>query len=85
MTNLEKDRTNSHVCERRENIATAVLAQLVGHAGEYRPEHGEMALEAADALITTLSENTRMAKCGPYEVEVQEGEIAMSRFFPAVE
>jgi hypothetical protein len=54
VTNSDQDRINPHLRERRENIATAVLAQLVGHAGKYRPEHGEMALQAADALIKAL-------------------------------
>jgi hypothetical protein len=54
MTNLDNDRINPHLRERRENIATAVLAQLVGRAGQYRPEHSEMAIRAADALMKAL-------------------------------
>jgi hypothetical protein len=54
MTDLDKDRINPHLRERREAIATAVFAQLVGRAGEYSPQHSEAALEAADALIKAL-------------------------------
>jgi hypothetical protein len=54
MTDIEKQRIDPHLGERRERIATAVFAQLVGAAGEFRPEHSETALKAADALINTL-------------------------------
>jgi hypothetical protein len=54
MSDLEKERINPHLRERREAIATAVLAQLVGRAGEYTAEHGETALKAADGLIKAL-------------------------------
>jgi hypothetical protein len=54
MVDLERDRINPHLRERREAIATAVLAQLVGRAGEYSPQHSETALKAADALINAL-------------------------------
>ena len=54
MTGIEKERIDPHLGERRERIATEVLAQLVGNAGEYRPEHSETALKAADALINAL-------------------------------
>jgi hypothetical protein len=51
---LDKDGINPHLRERRENIATAVLAQLVGRAGEYCSEHSETAPKGADALIKAL-------------------------------
>ena len=54
MTDIEKQRIDPHLGERREQVATAVLAQLVGAAGEFRPEHSETALKAADALINAL-------------------------------
>jgi hypothetical protein len=54
MSDVEKDRINPHLRERREAIATAVLAQLVGRAGEYTVEHSETALKAADGLIKAL-------------------------------
>ncbi|MFO7906854.1 MAG: hypothetical protein R6U98_29630 [Pirellulaceae bacterium] len=40
--------------ERRERIATAVLAELVGRAGEYQPEHAQAALRAADELMKAI-------------------------------
>jgi hypothetical protein len=58
MESLEKDRINPHLRERREKIATAVLAQLVGGAGEFRPEFSDTALQAADALIKALDSET---------------------------
>jgi len=54
MSGIEKERLDPHLRERRERIATEVLAQLVGNAGDYRPEHTEKAMEAADALINAL-------------------------------
>jgi hypothetical protein len=54
MPDLDKDRINPHLRERREAIATAVLAQLVGRAGEYATQHSETALKAADGLIKAL-------------------------------
>lgn len=54
MAELETDRINPCLRERREAIATAVLAELVGRAGQYAPEHTETALKAADALIKAL-------------------------------
>jgi hypothetical protein len=54
MTDVEKQRIDPHLGERRERIATAVLAQLVGAAGEFRHEHSETALRAADAMISAL-------------------------------
>jgi len=54
MVDVEKQRIDPHHRERRERIATAVLAQLVGAAGEYRPEHSQTALKAADGLIDAL-------------------------------
>ena len=54
MTDIEKQRIDPHLGERRERIATAVLAQLVGNQGEFRPEHSETALKAADSLINAL-------------------------------
>jgi len=54
MPDTEKQRIDPHLRERRERIATAVLAQLVGAQGEFRPEHSEAALKAADALIVAL-------------------------------
>ena len=59
MTEMEKQRIDPHYRERRERIATAVLAQLVGTEGKFRPEQTAAALEAADALIGALdSEGT---------------------------
>ncbi len=54
MTDMEKQRIDPHLSERRERIATAVLAQLVGSDKEFRPEHCETALKAANALIHSL-------------------------------
>jgi len=54
MTDTEKQRIDPHLGERREHIATAVLAQLVGAEGEFRPEHTKTALRATDALIKAL-------------------------------
>ncbi len=54
MTEIEKERIDPHFRERRERIATAVLAQLVGAEREFRPEHSQTALKAADALIKAL-------------------------------
>ncbi len=54
MSDIEKQRIDPHLGERRERIATAVLAQLVGAAGEFQPEHTATALAAADALINAL-------------------------------
>ncbi len=54
MTEIEKQRLDPHLRERRERIATAVLAQLVGAEGKFRPEQTPAALEAADALIAAL-------------------------------
>jgi len=54
MPDLQQQRIDPHLRERRERIATAVLAQLVGRTGEYQTEHAEVALRAADRLIQTL-------------------------------
>jgi hypothetical protein len=54
MTEIKKQRIDPHLHERREQIATAVLAQLVGTEGKFRPEQTAVALEAADALINAL-------------------------------
>ncbi|MDZ7616219.1 MAG: hypothetical protein U1E05_04395 [Patescibacteria group bacterium] len=54
MVDIEQQPIDPHFRERRERIATAVLAQLVGTEGKFRPEHTAMALEAADALIDAL-------------------------------
>lgn len=51
---MEKKRIDPHLRERRERIATAVLAQLVGNAGEYQLEHAKTALRAADALMDMM-------------------------------
>jgi hypothetical protein len=53
-TKPEPDRIDPHFRARREQIATAVLAQLVGHAGSFRHEDIEAAVQAADALIRAL-------------------------------
>jgi hypothetical protein len=50
----ESDRITPNLQERRETIAMAVLAQLVGHAGIFRPEDTEVAIQAANALIQAL-------------------------------
>lgn len=54
MTDIERQRIDPNLGERRERIATAVFAQLVGSAEEFRPEQIETALKAADALINAL-------------------------------
>jgi len=54
MTDIEPQPIDPHFRERRERIATAVLAQLVGAEGKFRPEQSAAALEAADALIAAL-------------------------------
>lgn len=50
----ERGSIDPRLHERRERIATAVLAELVGRAGEYRPEHAESALRAADELMKAI-------------------------------
>jgi hypothetical protein len=54
MPDLQSQRIDPHLRERRERIATGVLAQLVGRTGEYQPEQAQIALEAADGLIQVL-------------------------------
>jgi hypothetical protein len=54
MPELQKQRIDPHLRERRERIATAVLAQLVGRNGDYDAEQAEVALRAADGLIQAL-------------------------------
>jgi len=54
MPDLQSQRIDPHLRERRERIATAVLAQLIGRHGEYQTEQTEIALRAADGLIQTL-------------------------------
>lgn len=54
MPGIQTERIDPHFRERRERIATAVFAELVGRAGEHRPEHTEAAVKAADALINAL-------------------------------
>jgi hypothetical protein len=54
MADIEKQPIDPGLGERRERIATAVLAQLVGTEGKFRPEHVETALKAADALTGAL-------------------------------
>ena len=54
MVDIDQQPIDPHFRERRERIATAVLAQLVGTERKFRPEHTAMALEAADALIGAL-------------------------------
>ena len=51
---IEKQPIDPHLGERRERIATAVLAQLVGAEGKFRSEQTAIAVEAADALIRAL-------------------------------
>jgi hypothetical protein len=54
MMEIEKQPIDPHLSERRERIATAVLAQLVGAEGKFRAEQTAIAVEAADALIRAL-------------------------------
>ena len=54
MSNIENRPIDPLLRERRERIATAVLAELVGVEGEYRPGQSEVAIRAADALIEAL-------------------------------
>jgi cobalamin biosynthesis protein CobT len=54
MVAIDKQPIDPHFRQRRERIATAVLAQLVGTEGKFRPEQTAVALEAADALIDAL-------------------------------
>jgi hypothetical protein len=54
MPSLQTQPIDPHLRERRERIATAVLAQLVGQKGEYQPQQAKVALQAADALIEVL-------------------------------
>jgi hypothetical protein len=54
MDGIEKERLDPHLRVRRERIAARVLAQVVRNAGEYRSEHSETALKAADGLINAL-------------------------------
>lgn len=51
---LDRGGIDPRLHERRERIATMVLAELVGRAGEFRPEHAEAALRAADALMEAI-------------------------------
>lgn len=55
MTDSEEQPIDPHLRERRERIATAVLAQLVGAKGGFHPEDAKVALKAADALIEALA------------------------------
>jgi len=54
MPGIERERLDPHLRERRERIATEVLAQLIGNTGEYQDNHCETAIRAADALIDAL-------------------------------
>jgi hypothetical protein len=54
MENLDKQPIDPHRHERRERIATAVLAALVGRAGRYDPDQPETAVRAAEGLIQAL-------------------------------
>ncbi len=54
MTEIEKQPIDPHFGQRREQIATMVLAQLVGVQGKFQAEQIAVALEAADALIRAL-------------------------------
>ena len=54
MTEPQGQRIDPHLRERRERIATAVLAQLVGRTGKYEPEQAKLAVEAAEGLIEVL-------------------------------
>lgn len=54
MTDIQKERIDPHLRERRERIAAVVLAQLAGNDGKFRPEHIDEAVKAADALIVAL-------------------------------
>lgn len=54
MMEIEQQPIDPHFSQRRERIATLVLAQLVGVQGEFRLEQTGIALEAADALISAL-------------------------------
>jgi len=51
---MEKKRIDPHFRERRERIATAVLAHLVGNVGKFEPDQVETALRAADALMDMM-------------------------------
>lgn len=51
---IERQPIDPQLRERRERIATAVLAQLVGTAGEFRPDHRDTAMKAANELIDAL-------------------------------
>jgi hypothetical protein len=54
MMEIETQPIDPHFGQRRERIATLVLAQLVGAEGKFRAEQIAVALEAADALIRAL-------------------------------
>jgi hypothetical protein len=54
MTEIEKQPIDPHFGQRRERIATLVLAQLVGAEGKFQAEQIAIALESADALIRAL-------------------------------
>ncbi len=54
MSEIQKRPIDPHLRERRERIATAVLAELVGTEKEFRPQQCTVALQAADALIDAL-------------------------------
>lgn len=54
MIDIENERIDPNLGERRERIATAVLAELIGRDADLREEHISLALKAADALIQAL-------------------------------
>lgn len=54
MTEIENQPIDPHLGQRRERIATLVLAQLVGAQGKFQAEQITVALESADALIRAL-------------------------------
>jgi hypothetical protein len=54
MPEPQGQRIDPHLRERRERIAAAVLAQLVGRTGKYEPEQAKLAVQAAEALMEVL-------------------------------
>jgi hypothetical protein len=51
MPESQAQRIDPNLRQRRERIATAVLAELVGRTGKYEPEQAKLAVEAAEGLI----------------------------------
>ena len=54
MIDVENQQIDPNLGERRERIATAIFAQLIGRDADFGEEQVTLALKAADALIQAL-------------------------------